>query len=347
MRKQYHLQPIMKDLNTQEMQPPPSLLAALRGGFNAITNHIGLISFPMVLDLLLWMGPQVRLTQLVQSIVDQMAELYAQADMEAAELLAAGEEMWSLLAESFNLAIGLRTYPLGVFSLMSSRLPVETPLGEPMVWEVDSLGGVMLGWLLISLLGLAAAALYFKVVAQAALNDQVNIAEAIYQWRWIFVQFLILTVISFVFIILVGIPGSIMLSLMVFTQSPLILCVLVLTLGFFFVVLIPLLFTPHGIVASEKYIFEAVKSSVRIVRMTLPATSMFFLAAVVLSEGLDILWRVPAEDSWLTLVGIIGHAFITTGLLAASFIFYRDAKNWVDSVYQKMGSNSLETGIKT
>jgi hypothetical protein len=332
---------------SHEMQPPPSLLAALRGGFNAITNHIGLISFPIVLDLLLWMGPQVRLTQLIQSMVDQMAEFYAQAEMEAAELLAAGEEMWSLLAESFNLAIGLRTYPLGVFSLMSSRLPVETPLGTPLVLGVDTLGGVLLGWLLISLMGLAAAALYFKVIAQAALHDQVNIAEAIYQWRWIFIQFLILTVAWFVFIILVGIPGSILLSLMVFTQSPLILCVLVLFLGFFFALIIPLLLTPHGIVASEKPIFEAVKSSIRIVRMTLPATSMFFLVAVVLSEVLDILWRVPAEDSWLTLVGIIGHAFITTGLLAASFIYYRDAKNWTESIYQKIGSNSLEIEIKT
>jgi hypothetical protein len=267
--------------------------------------------------------------------------------MEAAELLAAGEEMWSLLAESFNLAIGLRTYPLGVFSLMSSRLPVETPLGTPLVLGVDTLGGVLLGWLLISLMGLAAAALYFKVIAQAALHDQVNIAEAIYQWRWIFIQFLILTVAWFVFIILVGIPGSILLSLMVFTQSPLILCVLVLFLGFFFALIIPLLLTPHGIVASEKPIFEAVKSSIRIVRMTLPATSMFFLVAVVLSEVLDILWRVPAEDSWLTLVGIIGHAFITTGLLAASFIYYRDAKNWTESIYQKIGSNSLEIEIKT
>jgi hypothetical protein len=332
---------------SQGMQPPPSLMAALRGGFNAITNHIGLISFPLVLDLLLWMGPQVRLTRLIQSVVEQMAEFYSQAEMEAAEFLAAGEEMWSLLADSFNLAIGLRTYPIGVFSLMSSRLPVETPLGSPMIWEIDTLGGVVLGWLVISVMGLAAAALYFKLVAQATLNDRVDLTEALFQWRWTFIQFLILTLLWFVFIILIGIPGSILLSLMVFTASPVILCVFVLFLGFMFAVLIPLLLTPHGIVVSEKSIFEAIKSSVRIVRLTLPATSMFFLAAVVLSEGLDILWRVPAEDSWLTLVGIIGHAFITTALLAASFIFYRDAKNWAESVYQKVATGTIEIASKT
>jgi hypothetical protein len=233
---------------SQEMQPPPGLMAALRGGFNAITNHIGLILFPAALDLLLWMGPQVRLTQLIQSFVDQMAEFYALADMDTAELLNAGQEMWLLMAERFNLAIGLRTYPVGVFSLMSSRLPVETPLGEPITWEVQSLGGVLLAWLVITAMGLAAATLYFKVVSQAALSDQLNWQEALFQWRWSFVQIAILTVVFFGLVILVGIPGSILLSAMVLTGSPVMACVFLLFLGFIFSLLIPLVFLPHGII---------------------------------------------------------------------------------------------------
>ncbi|MFU8771242.1 MAG: hypothetical protein ACNA8H_02345, partial [Anaerolineales bacterium] len=171
--------------------------------------------------------------------------------------------------------------------------------------------------------------------------------EALFQWRWTFLQFLLLMVIWIAFILLMGIPGSILLSLMVVTSSPVILCVLVLFLAFLFSVFIPLLLTPHGIVASEKPVFEAAKSSIRTVRMTLPATSLFFLVAVMLSEGLDILWRVPAENSWLTLVGIIGHAFITTGLLAASFIFYRDANNWVAGAIEKISPDPIDVEIKT
>lgn len=326
----------------QEIQPPPGLMAALRGGFNAITNHIGLILFPVALDLLLWMGPQVRLTHLIHAFLDQMAEFYALADVETVELLAAGEEMWLLMAERFNLAIGLRTYPLGVFSLMSSRLPVETPLGDPIVWELQSLGSVFLGFLVITALGLAFAAIYFKVVSQAALSGRVNWQEAVFHWRWSFIQIAIITVLAFVLILLVGIPGSILLSAMVLTGSPVMLCVLLLFLGFLFSLLIPLVFTPHGIFARQQPVLEAAKTSIRIARMTLPATSMFFVAALVLSEGFDLLWRVPAESSWLTLVGILGHAFITTGLLAASFIFFRDASRWVEGVLNQISPNSIE-----
>jgi len=31
----------------------------------------------------------------------------------------------------------------------------------------------------------------------------------------------------------------------------------------------------------------------------------------------------------MMIVGIIGHAFITSGLLASSFVFYRDGIHWM------------------
>jgi hypothetical protein len=49
---------------------------------------------------------------------------------------------------------------------------------------------------------------------------------------------------------------------------------------------------------------------------------------------LDTLWRVPDEKSWLSLVGVAGHAFISTSLLAASFIYYRDTSRWVQRMIQ-------------
>jgi hypothetical protein len=56
------------------------------------------------------------------------------------------------------------------------------------------------------------------------------------------------------------------------------------------------------------------------------------MIVMLLSKGLDLLWLAPPETSWMTLVGVVGHAFITTGLLASSFIYYRDADHWVRNV---------------
>jgi hypothetical protein len=69
--------------------------------------------------------------------------------------------------------------------------------------------------------------------------------------------------------------------------------------------------------------------------MTLPTTSLLLLVILVISEGLDVLWGVPLSTSWLTLVGIAGHAFISSSLLAATFIYYRDADLWVQQVLQQ------------
>jgi hypothetical protein len=70
------------------------------------------------------------------------------------------------------------------------------------------------------------------------------------------------------------------------------------------------------------------------IRFSLPTSGMFVLSVFILSRGMDILWRAPKSDSWLALVGFAGHAFITTALLAASFVYYRDMGDWLQTVYE-------------
>jgi hypothetical protein len=63
---------------------------------------------------------------------------------------------------------------------------------------------------------------------------------------------------------------------------------------------------------------------------------MFVFSVFLLARGLSFLWSVPKNDSWMTLVGISGHAFITTSLLAASFVYYRDMNVWIQSALEQM-----------
>jgi len=83
----------------------------------------------------------------------------------------------------------------------------------------------------------------------------------------------------------------------------------------------------------------------RMSRFTLPTSSMFVLSVFLLSRGLSYLWMVPASDSWLLLVGIFGHAFISTTLLAASFVYYRDMNNWLQNVYERFQQMNNRSSI--
>jgi hypothetical protein len=49
---------------------------------------------------------------------------------------------------------------------------------------------------------------------------------------------------------------------------------------------------------------------------------------------MDLLWLIPPATSWMTVVGICGHAFVSTSLLAASFIYYHDLNTWIESALQ-------------
>jgi hypothetical protein len=71
-------------------------------------------------------------------------------------------------------------------------------------------------------------------------------------------------------------------------------------------------------------------------RVSLPNNSLFVLSVFLLSQGLSYLWLVPPSDSWLVLIGIAGHAFISTALLSASFVYYRNVNHWLQAVYEPL-----------
>ena len=50
--------------------------------------------------------------------------------------------------------------------------------------------------------------------------------------------------------------------------------------------------------------------------------------------GLDLIWTIPAENSWLILFSIFGHAFISTAILAASFTLYAELDRWQQLNYE-------------
>jgi hypothetical protein len=157
---------------------------------------------------------------------------------------------------------------------------------------------------------------------------------ALGQWPKAFLQVFLLALFWAALLVGFSIPGSCIFSLATLGGLPLGQCAVLLYGAFLVWMTVPLLFSPHGIFVFQNNMFASLKASVRLTQRTYPTTFLFFLVAVLLSKGLDLLWLVPEETSWMTLVGVAGHAFITTALLAASFVYYRDADRWVRSVLQ-------------
>lgn len=309
-----------KDLNSTAMTPP-RIIPAFVAGFNAIANHIYLILFPVLLDVFLWFGPLVRVKNLVQPIFEntlkQMASVYP-ADTLA--LMQASKETIMQFFEQFNLLFILRTYPVGVPSLLVGTALLDNPLGTITVKELASNSDVMLVVIACLLVGIILGAVLFGLIARVvgSQKEPLNVNNLINQVKNTLVYFIMMVALG----IGLALPSLCLMSAII-VFLPGLGSIPFMVMGVILVwVLLPLAFSSHGIFTGQPNTFSSIMTSIRLVRRYLPGTGLFFLIAILISQGLDMLWATPASIDWLSLVGILGHGFISCGVLAASFVYY-------------------------
>ncbi len=332
----------MDTLASQNSPAPPRVFKTLVAGFDVIANHIELLIFSICIDLILWLAPHLSLKPIIENwlaITFQM--ILDEPDM--AEMGEAAREIWLVIAEQFNLLVTLRSYPVGIPSLMASGLPSVVPYGIPEWIQLNSGGMAILIYLLLSMIGLVMGTLFYIIVSDITLNAGIQWGRVFSTWPRASVQVFLLALMWIALILGISVPAICGLSIAVlFGISPdllliFILGTLVMWLAF------PLLFSAHGIFVLQHNAWISVKKSVRITKMTLPTTMTFVMLIVLVSQGLDILWRVAPEDSWLMLIGIAGHSFIAAGLLASSFIYYRESNLWVEHIQELFAEKELKT----
>ena len=328
----------MEKIESQIMPVPPNTIASLRAGFDAIANHIEVIIIPIVIDLFLWLGPHIQVKTLATGLFTRLLTDSPAAANADDQLIASSLELVRNVFSQFNLVSLLRTIPVGIPSLMAFKLPVQIPAGTPSFIDVTSpliMMVLVAGCLLV---GLVAGSFFYNLITQASLQGKLDFKSAIRNWWWTSLQVVTLALALLLLFVVVSVPSSCAIYAIALIGVPF----GQFTFFLYFAVLLwlafPLIFSAHGIFVNHINALASVQHSMLMTRMTLPTTSLFILSIIALSEGLDILWRVPPESSWLALIGVGGHAFIASALLAASFIYYRDADKWTQETLRLMKS---------
>lgn len=319
---------------------PPNLISALLAGFDSITDHLGLLVLPVILDIFLWLGPRLRISDLLLQTLENLGVLTAPSVNQSSGLILAGQEFWRNAAQQINLFTALRSFPIGIPSLMAAEMPVQAPLSFAAI-QIDSWPIAILLWLSFGLIGIIFGTLYFITTTQAALDGEINSASIFRIWPWTFTQIFILTIAWILVILLLSLPASFLLSLILSAGSIFGQILLLIAGGFILWIFFPLIFSAHGIFVYRLKARTSLRKSIQLVQMTLPTTALFVLALIVIDQGLGLLWRIPAENTWLLLIGVVGHAFVATGLLAASIIYYRDADRWIQALLRQFSNSKL------
>ena len=324
----------MLNTDSQDKPRPPRLIPSLVEGFNAIAGRIHLILFPVVVDLFLWFGPLVRVKNLLMPLMMRTAELSGEAyGNQGIEIIKSSNELWAAMLEGFNLLFGIRSYPVGVPSLMVSQGAQSNPLGALSIIEVASVSNAFYLALGLSIAGIFFGSLYYILVARAA--DKVNEPFSTAAFFQSAGQSLVLSLILLMVLIFLGFPAMCLISsLVLFLPGLGTLPMMIVGLALVWVML-PMSFSPHGIFMSGMKASRSIVTSFRLVRSMMAASGMFLIMVILVSYGLDLLWSTPGVESWMLLVGIFGHGFISSGLLASTFVFYRDGLKWLSDVLKE------------
>jgi len=320
----------------ETLPPPPGVFGSLKAGFDIVSGRIALILIPLSLDLFLWLGPRLSVYKLLSPFANnlwaQMVQNLSESDI---GVIAQRQTLLMDQLQDFNL-LSLLTkllwwFPIGVSSLSAQSLPVSNPFGFENVITVSSIW-VLLGVSIVLIpIGWIIGGVFFRQVSGSVQGED----EAVISLLRSIVQTFILSVLCMMLLMIILVPLSLVIGLLSLVSSAVASVAVIVVTFFSFWLIVPLFFTPHGIFIRRQNALLSMLSSLRLIRFSLPTSGMFVLSVFILTRGLDILWSAPESGSWLALVGFAGHAFITTALLAASFVYYRDMSDWLQNVYER------------
>ncbi len=297
-----------------------TLLNEFQAGFAFIANHPYYFLLPIIFDLVIWFGPRVSLEK---ALTKPLSKFFAEALAPLPfEFRISYQPVVNLLIRSLkstNLMGALSFLPGSIPYLFAGRLPDAAPVTSIQTYDVPDLSGFFIGFVLLALVGYLVGVFYYVTMTQRLLN-----APKLPLSGFFHLAFKLFVVILIGAAVAIGFAVPISLGLMLLSRLGDMAAAL-----FMFAVAIlilravyPFLFVPAGIFAGLK-IRDAVLVSRNFTKMDPIANVNFCLVYFAIYAGLRQIWRIPASNSWMTLIGVLGSAFVTTSLFAAYIIRYQ------------------------
>jgi len=230
---------------------PPQLFPTLLKGFNTVAGKVYLILLPLLVDLFLWLGPKLRIYELLKPFLTELSTTMTRiAPKEMLEAVEATAALYSEFLANFNLFTAIRTLPVGVPSLLARMSTLSAPLDLVGVLETPSIRAAIGIFSALVLIGFFLGTLYFDAVARKSFEEPSK-----FSWKKIFtayLQSLVFFLIIIVLLLMASAPILIMTSIFSLINAALAQFVLIMLLFLVMWMALPLFFSPHGIFSLEQ-----------------------------------------------------------------------------------------------
>jgi hypothetical protein len=315
---------------------PIGVVAAFVTGFERIAEQPILVLPPLLLDLFLWLGPRLSLSALFRQAAATTAALSA-ADPTLQQQAVPLTDTLEVLADRFNLFSALNSLPVGIPSLMAGRLPLENALGRVTRLELQDPLAILGVWLLLTTLGLGMGALYHVGLARRVAPSG-NLAPPVNAW----LGFILLAVVVYI--------GGFLWATATFLAAAVVAVILplfsagvvLIGLSLLFWVGTYLAFTPHGIIRYRLGVIQAMLESATVVRWNTLSALGFIGLAIGVSWLTNLVWNLPRSGSWFSILGLLGHAFVSAVVIVGSYAFYQARHEWLTAVRSALAMQSAE-----
>jgi hypothetical protein len=237
------------------------------------------------------------------------------------------------LSANFNLFTLLNPAPLlGVPALMPARLTALNPLGGQIAIEITSLLVFTVMALALGLFGLGLGAHFLGSIGRRVITETESSLPGPSTIWVLWGQ--LLKVGSLILAVLLSFAMALSFLASLISLVSLTLAGLVLTLASSIVLFVALhlVFAIPAIVQLRRGIAQALKESLLLTRSDFLHVILLFGLIGVISQGLRVVWMLPKPDSWTTVVGLVGHAFVSTALTAALMVFYQERLQYLEVI---------------
>ncbi len=303
-----------------------NIIDALREGFEATNRRLWLLVFPAGLDFWLWLGPRISAQPVIHKAINGI--LAASGPLPNQDWYKSVEGFLKTL-ESVNLSLLLSNELIGWPSFVATAGQLPTPSGwSPPTTVLSSAGTVFLVSLGLFVLGILLAAIYFKSVVVGLSERRTGrfgfLGGVANTWVQGTLYILLLMFMAFI----LSIPVSLFVGILTLVSPSLGMAsmgVLLMLLSWTFLgIMILLAFVIDAIVWDDVGVMQGVIRSLRVVMRNFWSTFGLILLSNILVAGFGVIWERLAHSTIGITAGILGNAYIGTGVIAASLLFYRD-----------------------
>lgn len=303
------------------------VIDSLSAGYRFLGRRVELLLVPIILDLLLWLGPRLSVAPLFGRFADFYRELagtdglpddFSDMGTQVADLLAGAGESSNLLT---NLAAsGMLHVP--------SLVGTVNSLAQGGAAEIDSFVAAILLFFVLGAIGLLIGVFYLnQLVAVLPIGSGPKadappriLDNVVRQWRMV----VLYVVLLFVAVLAVTVPVGLLMGLVSLFSPGLASLIALLLSGAAMVISIYLYFVTAAIVLDDLPALTAVRQSLAVVRSNFWATLGFILIYNVIALGFTLIIARLAETSVVGMViAILANAYIGSGLTLALLVFYR------------------------